>query len=134
MWFVMRAQNGQDMAFYCAIACLRYVQTNMFDTVVILQGFVLGKLDFLTVSLGKLKFASVTDFSLSKLPQERFIVWGLKTAREQKNVLWISLVNYPRAEKGKNQIPEQPTNGPSSAITLVIDPELSCSETNFGSA
>ena len=36
----------------------------------------------------KLKFASVTDFSLCKLPQESFIVWGLKTAREKKNVLW----------------------------------------------
>ena len=71
-----------------------------------LQGFVLGKLDLLTVSPGKLKFASVIDFSLSKLPRESFIVWGLKTAREQKNVLWISLDNYPKAEKGKNQIPE----------------------------
>ena len=74
--------------------------------VVTLQGFVLGKLDLLTVSLGKLKFASVTDFSLSKLPRESFIVWGSKTAREQKNVLWISLDNYPKAEKGKNQIPK----------------------------
>ena len=74
--------------------------------VVTLQGFVLGKLDLLTVSLGKLKFTSVTDFSLSKLPRESFIVWGSKTAREQKNVLWISLDNYPKAEKGKNQIPE----------------------------
>ena len=74
--------------------------------VVTLQGFVLGKLDLLTVSLGKLKFASVTDFSLSKLPRESFIVWGSKTAGEQKNVLWISLDNYPKAEKGKNQIPE----------------------------
>ena len=74
--------------------------------VVTLQGFVLGKLDLLTVSLGKLKFASVTDFSLSKLPRESFIVWGSKTAREQKNALWISLDNYPKAEKGKNQIPE----------------------------
>ena len=74
--------------------------------VVTLQGFVLGKPDLLTVSLGKLKFASVTDFSLSKLPRESFMVWGLKTAREQKNVLWISLDNYPKAEKGKNQIPE----------------------------
>ena len=74
--------------------------------VVTLPGFVLGKLDLLTVSLGKLKFASVTDFSLSKLPRESFIVWGSKTAREQKNVLWISLDNYPKAEKGKNQIPE----------------------------
>ena len=74
--------------------------------VVTLQGFVLGKLDLLTVYLGKLKFASVTDFSLSKLPRESFIVWGLKTAREQKNVLRISLDNCPKAEKGKNQIPE----------------------------
>ena len=45
--------------------------------VVTLQDFVLGKLDFLTVSLGKLKFAIVTDFSLSKLPGESFIVWSL---------------------------------------------------------
>ena len=74
--------------------------------VVTLQCFVLGKLDLLTVSLWKHKFASVTDFSLSELPRECFIVWGLKTIREQKNVLWISLDNYPRAEKGKNQIPE----------------------------
>ena len=74
--------------------------------VVTLQGFVLGKLDLLTVSLGKLKFGSVTDFSLSKLPRESFIIWGLKTAREQKNLLWISLDNYPKAEKGKNEIPE----------------------------
>ena len=66
--------------------------------VVTLLGFVLGKLDLLTVYLGKLKFASVTDFSLSKLPRERFIVWGLKTAREQKNVLWISLDNYQRCQ------------------------------------
>ena len=65
-----------------------------------------GKLDLLTVSLRKLKFASVTDFSLSKLSRESFIIWGLKTAREQKNLLWISLDNYPKAEKGKNQIPE----------------------------
>ena len=64
--------------------------------VVTLQGFILGKLDFLTVSLGKLKFAIVTDFSLSKLPLESFIVWGFKTAREQKNVLWIFLDNYQR--------------------------------------
>jgi len=54
----------------------------------------------------KLKFSSVTDFSLSKLPRESFIICGLKTAREQKNVPWISLDNYPKAEKGKNQIPE----------------------------
>ena len=74
--------------------------------VVTLQGFVLGKLDLLTVSLGKLTFASVTDFSLRKLPRESFIVWGSKTAREQKNVLWISHDNYPKAEKGKNQIPK----------------------------
>ena len=74
--------------------------------VVTVQGFVLGKLDLMTVSLGKHKFTSVTDFSLSKLPRESFIVWGLKTVREQKNVLWISLDNYPKAEKGKNQIPE----------------------------
>ena len=73
---------------------------------VTLQGFVLEKLDLLTVSLRKLKFASVTDFSLRKLPRESFIVWGLKTASEQKNVLWISLDNYPKADKGKNQIPE----------------------------
>ena len=64
--------------------------------VITLQGFVLGKLDLLTVFQGKLKFASVTDFSLSKLPRESFIVWGLKTAREQKNVLWISFDNYQR--------------------------------------
>lgn len=61
----------------------------MVIAVVTLQGFVLGKLDLLTVSLRKLKFASVTDFSL----RESFIVWGLKTARKQKNVLWISLDN-----------------------------------------
>ena len=102
--------------------------------VVTLQCFVLGKLDLLTVSLGKHKFASVTDFSISKLPRESFIVWSLKTAREQKNVLWISLDSYPKAENGKNQIPEQPTNGRSSAIALVTDPELSCCETNFESA
>ena len=35
--------------------------------VVTLQGFDIGKLDLLTVYLGKLKFASVTDFSLSKI-------------------------------------------------------------------
>ena len=75
--------------------------------VVTLQGFVLGKLDLLTVSLGKLKFASVTDFSLSKLPRESFIVWGLKTAREQKNLLWISLDNYPKAEKGIPRVADQ---------------------------
>jgi len=74
--------------------------------VVTLQGFVLGKLDLLTVSLRKLKFGTVTDFSPSKLPRESFIVGGLETARKQKNVLWISLNNYPKAEKGKNQIPE----------------------------
>ena len=68
--------------------------------VVTLHGFVLGKLDLLTVSLEKLKFASVTDFSLCKLPPESFVVWGSKTARERKNVLWISLDNYP-----KNQLP-----------------------------
>jgi len=65
---------------------------------VTLQRFVLGKLDLLTVSLWKLKFASVTDFSLSKLTRESFIVWGLKTAREQKNVQWISLDNYQRCQ------------------------------------
>ena len=81
-------------------------QPNYIIAVVTLQGFVLGKLDLLTVSLGKLKFGSVTDFSLSKLPRESFIIWGLKTAREQKNLLRISLDNYPKAEKGKNQIPE----------------------------
>ena len=69
-------------------------------------GFCPRDLVLLTVSLGKLKFASVTDFSLSKLPRESFIIWGLKTAREQKNLLWIFLDNYPKAEKGKNQFPE----------------------------
>jgi len=48
----------------------------------------------------------VTDFSPSKLPRESFIVQGLKTAREQKNVPWISLGNDSKAEKGKNQISE----------------------------
>ena len=62
--------------------------------VVTVQGFVLGKLDLLTVFLGKLKFVSVTYFSLSKLPRESCIVCSLKTAREQENVLWISLHNY----------------------------------------
>jgi len=73
--------------------------------VVTLQGFVQGKLDLLTVSLRKLKFASVTDFSLSKLPRESFIVWDLKTAREQKNVLWISVDNFPEAEKREKSNP-----------------------------
>ena len=41
--------------------------------VVTLQTFYLEKLDLLTVSLGKLKFASATDFSLTKLPQGNFI-------------------------------------------------------------
>ena len=86
---------------FCLISPIKII-----IAVVTLQGFVLGKLDLLTVSPGKLKFASVTDFSLSKLPRESFIVWGLKTAREQKNVLWISRDSYPKAEKGKNQIPE----------------------------
>jgi len=86
--------------------CHALVRACEIIAVVTLQGFVLGKLDLLTVSLRKLKFASVTDFSLSKLPRESFVVWGLKTVREQKNVLWISLDNYPEAEKGKNQIPE----------------------------
>ena len=71
-------------------------ENELLIAVVTLQGFVQGKLDLLTVFLGKLKFASVTDFSLSKLPRESCIVWSLKTAREQENVLWISLDNYQR--------------------------------------
>ena len=57
-------------------------ENELLIAVVTLQGFVLGKLDLLTVFLGKLKFASVTYFSLSKLPRESCIVWSLKTARE----------------------------------------------------
>ena len=46
--------------------------------VVTLHTFALGKLDLLTVSLGKLNFSSVTDFSGGN-----FIVWSLAVSREQ---------------------------------------------------
>ena len=42
-----------------------------------------GSFDLLTVYLGKLDFLSVSDFSLSNLPRENFIVWGLDMSREQ---------------------------------------------------
>ena len=42
--------------------------------VVTLHTFALEKLDLLTVSLRKLNFSSMTDFSL---PGENFIVWSL---------------------------------------------------------
>ena len=45
--------------------------------------FYLGKVDLLTVYLGKLNFLSVTDFSLGNLPRGNFIVWGLDMSREQ---------------------------------------------------
>ena len=51
--------------------------------VVTLQTFYPGKLDLLTVYLGKLNFLSVTDFSPGNLPRGNFIVWGLVMSREQ---------------------------------------------------
>ena len=51
--------------------------------VVTLHTFALGKLDLLTVSLGKLIFSSVTDFSLGNSPGGNFIVWTLDMSREQ---------------------------------------------------
>ena len=51
--------------------------------VVTLHTFALGKLDLLTVFLGKLNFLSVTDFSLGNLPGGNFIVWTLDMSREQ---------------------------------------------------
>ena len=50
--------------------------------VVTLQDFVLGKLDLLTVSLGKLKFASVTDFSL--ITSGKFYRLGLENCKRTK--------------------------------------------------
>ena len=42
------------------------------SSVVTLHTFALGKLDLLTVSLGKVNFSSVTDFSLGNLPGGKF--------------------------------------------------------------
>ena len=50
---------------------------------VTLHTFALGKLDLLTVSLGKVNFSSVTDFSLGNLPGGNSIVWSLDMSREQ---------------------------------------------------
>ena len=47
------------------------------------QNFYRGKLDLLTVYLGKLVFLSVTDFSLGNLPRGNFILCGLDMSREQ---------------------------------------------------
>ena len=73
--------------------------------VVTLQTFHRGKLELLTVSLGKLKFASVTDFSLAKLPWGNFISLGLNTSKEQTDLLWISLDSYLKATERENKIP-----------------------------
>ena len=51
--------------------------------VVTLQTFYLGRLDLLTVYLGKRHFLSVTDFSPGNLPRENFIVWVLDMSRKQ---------------------------------------------------
>ena len=51
--------------------------------VVTQQNFYRGKLDLLTVYLGKLVFLSVTDFSLGNLPRGKIILWGLDMSREQ---------------------------------------------------
>ena len=53
--------------------------------VVTQQNFYRGKLDLLTVYLGKLVFLSMTDFSLGNLPRGNFIVWVLDMSREQKS-------------------------------------------------
>ena len=66
-----------------------------FLTVVTLQTFYLGKLELLTVSLGKLKFASVIDFSLANLPRRNFFSLGLNKSKEQKDIPWILLDSYP---------------------------------------
>ena len=68
--------------------------------VVTLQTF-----DLLTVSLGKLKFASVTDFSLAKLPRRKFISSGLSTPKERKDFSWIPLDSYPKVTERENKIP-----------------------------
>ena len=75
------------------------------SVVVTLQTFYLGKLDLLTVSLGKLKFASVTDFSLAKLPRGNFICLGLNTSKEQKDFPLIPLDSYPKATERELLIP-----------------------------
>ena len=51
--------------------------------VVTLQTFYPGKLDLLTVYLGKVNFLIVTEFSPGNLPRGNFIVWGLVMSREQ---------------------------------------------------
>ena len=51
--------------------------------VVTQQNFYRGKLDLLTVYLGKLVFLSVTDFSIGNLPHGKIILWGLDMSREQ---------------------------------------------------
>ena len=66
--------------------------------VVTLHTFALGKLDLLTVSLGKLNFSSVTDFSLGNLPRGNFIVWSLDMSRE--------LDSYPKARARANSNPK----------------------------
>ena len=65
--------------------------------VVSLQTFYLGKLELLTAFQGRLKFVSVTNFSLAKLPRENFIFLGLNTSKAQKDLPRISLDNYPKA-------------------------------------
>ena len=69
---------------------------------VTLHSFALGKLGLLTVSLGKLNFSSVTDFSLNNLPGGNFIV-GAWICHENNRV---SLDSYPKARARANSNPK----------------------------
>ena len=67
-----------------------------------LHTFVLGKLDLLTVSLGKLNFSSVNDFSLGNLPGE-ILSSGAWICHDNNRV---SLDSYLKARARANSTPK----------------------------
>ena len=67
-----------------------------------LHTFALRKLDLLTVSLGKLNFSSVTDFSLGNLPG-KISLSGTWICHENNRV---SLDSYPKAKARANSNPK----------------------------
>ena len=72
--------------------------------VVTLHTFALRKLDLLTLSLGKLNFSSVTNFSLNNLPGGNSIVWSLDMSL-MSSTTEFPWTATPKLEQGQIQIP-----------------------------
>ena len=83
--------------------CIKWLnELSMVLAVVTLHTFALGKVHLLTVSLGKLSFSSVTDFSLGNLPGGILLLEAWISYKNNR----VSLDSYPKARARANSNPK----------------------------